>query len=174
METIQLTFDLTIAQLIPLLLFQVLTLLGYGVFLSVRGIDLPQPSLSETYYQLKPYGQEWVFILFMFLVGLPLLFFQSPWFFMAGGMFTAVGVAAKFKDTWGSTDEVHYVAATAGIFLSMIGLLSWGVVWPFLLWGIGSLSLYILERENTIWWVEMIAIGCIIGGIIDKMYRMLG
>jgi len=166
--------DLTISQLIPLLVLQILTILTYGSYLSLRGIDLPLPSISESYYSLKPYNQHNLFLLFMFLIGSPFLFYQSPWFFIGGSMFITVGVAAKFKDYTSTTDDVHYVSAISGILACLVGLLSWGIVWPFLLMVIIGLTGFIYGGKNTIWWVEIGAILCILGGVVDKMYRMLG
>ena len=166
--------DLTIAQLIPLLVFQVLTIFTYGAYLSLRGIHLPLPSVSESYYSLKPYNQHNLFVLFMFLIGSPFLFYQSPWFFIGGSMFIGVGVATKFKDISSTTDEVHYVATTTGVLSCLVGLLSWGIVWPLLLMIIVGLTGFIYSGKYTTWWVEMGAILCILGGVVDKMYRMLG
>lgn len=166
--------DLTIAQLIPLLVFQLLLTIGYGAYLSLKDIPLPLPSLSESYYQLKLSNSHHMFVLYMSLLGVPFLLYQSPWFFIAGVMFIGTGVTIKGKDIVPLTDDLHSTMAITGIGACLIGLLSWGVLWPPLLMVILTLTLFLYGGKHTLWWIEIGAICCIGAGIVEKMMRMLG
>ena len=131
-------------------------------------------SISESYYKLKEAGNKWLFIIFMYSIGICLLLVASfnlqpmVWtFFLAGSGAAFVGIAAQYRDNM--TEQVHIGATLTLIFFSLLGLgLVFGSWWPTYFLIVGSLVMLVLKPliKQHGYWVEVLAFVCIWGGLL--------
>ena len=103
---------LTIIQLVVFLLYVGFIIKRYGVL----------PSISDSWYVL-PLSQQFLFTLFTWGLGIPMLLYGNIWFFLSGAGLSFVGAATAFKSKIGLTKEVHYGGALVGILGALIGIL---------------------------------------------------
>jgi len=159
-ESLQEAFIESITQMITIILLTLIFPL-YVTYIVWRNKWKPLHSISDSWYVLRDNykGEENLFTLFCFLLGIGLVFLSdiSSLFFFAGSGFCFVGVATQFKETSGLTDEVHYIGAGTGILCSFIGLFLNGIYIPFILFLLGTSIILWRKWSNPIFWIEIIA-----------------
>lgn len=116
-------------------------------------------SISQSWYLLQEQNKGWMFTIFTWMIGLPVLFYGNVLFFLAGSFMCFVGVATRFKDKlegW-----VHNVGTIGAIILSFAGTAyegSWSGLYFFVVLGMGFL---IFKINRKTWWVEIAAFFCV-------------
>jgi len=147
-----------------LLLFQIVTFLLYTFFIVYRYGFLE--SISESWYQL-PLNQKFLFTLFTWCMGIPLLFYGHVLFFIAGAALCFVGTAARFKTTIANTKQIHFAGATIGFLAAYLGLgIVHGQWFPLLLFSLYTLLVTVSTIPNKLWWVEVIGFGILVYGFL--------
>lgn len=123
-------------------------------------------SISDTFYHLpKKYG--WVFSVWLWTISILLMY--------AGGtnlMFLA-GMCIMFVGAWPwfNNDQKiqHYIAAVLGISLGMVSMWYDFGLWLIpILFIIFSLGLNVVKIRFRIFWIEILAFGAIIIGLIFR------
>jgi hypothetical protein len=123
------------------------------------------PSISESWYVL-PKGQKFLFTLFIFGMGVPMLFYDSAVLFLAGSSLTFVGAATEFKSTEWIKDEVHYTGAALGITLPLLYFGFNNGLWiPLIAQVVGTIIITLTKTPNKIWWIEILAFVVIMIGL---------
>lgn len=126
-----------------------------------------QPSISDSFYAMD---KSPVFTLWLCIVGLsmiiPVYFTGNPWFFLSASALCFCGVAAEYQERM--TNAVHFIGAAGGVLGAMIGLALEGVYWPAILFictasGIASEA----TLKNRVWWIEVLAAGFILTGLVQ-------
>lgn len=150
--------------LLSLTLIQLVVFTLYVGFITKKFGVLP--SISDSWYSL-PVSQKALFTLFTWGIGIPMLFYGNVWFFLSGVGLTFVGAATQFKMTTSYTKQIHYIGALTGILFSLIGI---GVEWfnwvPLVTFCVLTLLIYTSKHPNMLWWIEMAAVGIILGGLL--------
>lgn len=147
-----------------LLLIQSLVFIFY-VGLIVRKFGVLE-SISDSWYSLPP-SQNFLFTLFTWGIGIPMLFYGNVWFFLAGSGLSFVGAATQFRSGIGLTKEVHYAGALVGIFFTLIGMaVMFSTITPLVIFTLVAIILQLLKIKNTIWWQEIAAFIIILGGMV--------
>lgn len=150
--------SLTLTQLLVITLYLGLITKRYGVL----------PSISDSWYSL-PLKEKFLFTLFTWGLGIPMLFYGNVWFFLAGSGLSFVGAATQFKSMIGLTKEVHYAGAVVGIFASLIGIwVEWDNLLPLIWFIFFALSIQISYIKNKLWWQEIVAVVLILWGLLVK------
>jgi len=147
-------------------LVQGLVFITYIVFLYAY-CKKTLPSISQSYYEL-PNSISYLFTLFTWGIGIPMLF-QGDWlFFISGSGLCFVGAATNFLSKGAHTNIVHYVGAFLGIAGALFGLwVQYDIVFPLIVFGGGTTLLLVLKQvENKIWWIEILAFVTIINGLL--------
>ena len=150
--------------LITLTVLQTLVFTGYILFL-LHKFKQPLPSISQSWYQLKPYNQQYLFTWFIGLLGLFTLMQGGLLFLLSGIFLLFVGITTEFKKTFTLEDEIHYGGAVLGILLSLLGLWHWGLIWPSLIMVLWLGVCVVWNVKNFTWWVEIGAFISIISGM---------
>jgi hypothetical protein len=150
--------SLTLIQLLVLTLYLGLIIKRYGIL----------PSISDSWYSL-PQRENFLFTLFTWGLGIPMLFYGNVWFFLSGSGLSFVGAATQFKSMIGITKEVHYAGALVGILGALIGIwVQWDNLLPLLWFLFLALSIQVSYMKNKIWWQEIVAIVLILWGLLVK------
>lgn len=116
-------------------------------------------SISDSWYILQHYNQQYLFTLYCFLMAVGLVFLSElhELFFISGIGIGLVGTATQFKNTSWYIDEIHYGGAIVGIGSSLMGI--WSIVSPIplILFVLGSIVLYLgnKEKDTYIFWIEI-------------------
>ncbi len=149
---------LTIIQLVVFLLYVGFIIKRYGVL----------PSISDSWYVL-PLRQQFLFTLFTWGIGIPMLLYGNVWFFLSGSGLSFVGAATAFKDKIGLTKEFHYGGAVLGILGALIGIAVEYTNYLPLIWFIFlAISIQVSYMKKKIWWQEIVAFLLILFGIIAQ------
>jgi len=149
---------LTLTQLLVLTLYLGLIIKRYGIL----------PSISDSWYSL-PQRENFLFTLFTWGLGIPMLFYGNVWFFLSGSGLSFVGAATQFKSMIGITKEVHYAGALVGILGALIGIwIQWDNLLPLVWFLFLALSIQVSYMKNKIWWQEIVAIVLILWGLLVK------
>ena len=149
---------LTLTQLLVITLYLGLITKRYGVL----------PSISDSWYSL-PQRENFLFTLFTWGLGIPMLFYGNVWFFLSGSGLSFVGAATQFKSMIGITKEVHYAGALVGILGALIGIwVQWDNLLPLVWFLFLALSIQVSYMKNKIWWQEIVAIVLILWGLLVK------
>ncbi len=149
---------LTIIQLVVFLLYVGFIVKRYGIL----------PSISDSWYVL-PLRQQFLFTLFTWGIGIPMLLYGNVWFFLSGSGLSFVGVATQFKDKIGHTKEVHYIGALVGILGALIGIIvQYGNYVPLVWFIFLAISFQVSYMKNKIWWQEIVAVVLILWGLLVK------
>ncbi len=149
---------LTLTQLLVITLYLGLITKRYGVL----------PSISDSWYSL-PLNQKFLFTLFTWGLGIPMLFYGNVWFFLSGAGLSFVGAATQFKSMIGLTKEVHYGGALVGILSALIGIwVEWDNLLPLIWFLFFALSIQLSYIKNKIWWQEIVAVVLILWGLLVK------
>jgi hypothetical protein len=150
--------SLTLIQLLVLTLYLGLIIKRYGIL----------PSISDSWYSL-PQRENFLFTLFTWGLGIPMLFYGNVWFFLSGSGLSFVGAATQFKSMIGITKEVHYAGALVGILGALIGIwVQWDNLLPLVWFLFLALSIQVSYMKNKIWWQEIVAIVLILWGLLVK------
>lgn len=155
---------------ILLTLLQTLIFVGYIIFLKKK-FNYTLPSISESWYQLRPHNQHHLFSWFTGFLGLFTLMQGGILFLVSGVSLMYVGIMTEFKNTHTVEDQIHFLGAGLGILFSLLGLWAFGLVWPTLLMVMVLCGVYIGDIDNKIWWLE---IGAFISIISGMWWRALG
>lgn len=135
-------------QTISFIIYIAYVVLRYGVL----------SSISDSYYAIGDDKPNYLFILFLWSMGLPatFLYHYSIAFTICGMLLLIVGVTADFKDK--ITGLMHGTAATVGISVALLGLVLNHIYVPLILAIIASLLINWkkLRIQNTTWWVEVV------------------
>ena len=146
-----------IIQITIFILYTTLIVYRYGIL----------PSISESWYVL-PRGQKFLFTLFTWGLGIPMLFYDSGALFLSGSALTFVGVATQFKTSISFTREVHYAGALIGV---LVPLIYFGISsdnWmPLLVQVISTMIIISTRIQNKIWWTEIVAFFCVLSGLLS-------
>lgn len=149
-----------------LLLIQFLCFVAYITFIVKRYGVLP--SISDSWYHL-PLNMKFLFTLFTWSIGVPMLLYGTTWFFMSGAGLCFVGAAPMFKMKQGLTDEVHFGGATLGIFGALLGIgFAFSSWFPLAVFILMSLLIIIRKVPNYLWWIEIVAFVTILAGLIPS------
>src|SRR5210317_2210087 len=128
---------------------QITIFILYTTFIVYRHGILP--SISESWYVL-PRGQKFLFTLFTWGLGIPMLFYDSGALFLSGSALTFVGVATQFKTSISFTREVHYAGALIGV---LVPLIYFGISsdnWlPLIVQVVASMIITLTKTQNKIW-----------------------
>lgn len=114
------------------------------------------PSISDSWYELEPKKQSYLFTFFIWGLAVPLFFVGTFWYALASGFLCFVGVATQFKEG-GMTKAIHNWGAAGGIVLALFALLLEGFVFPLAFTLLGIAFVMKKKVSNRIWWVEIIA-----------------
>lgn len=128
-----------------------------------------QPSISNTFCEL-PLGYKWIFTLFMCTLGVLCMFIgKNNTMVLMGFSCILVGFFPRFNDDQGLQ---HYIAAIGiiGSGLWQVGVVS-GLWYLPIIFLIISLPIYFLKVRNRLFWVEIVAFGVIIGGLLSFFYH---
>ena len=135
------------------------------------------PSISDSWYKLKPLKLGFLFTLFCWGVGIPMLFHTSdisPFFFFSGSGLCFVGVATAFKLKIGIERYVHGAGAIICVISGLIALWTDYKLWfPSLLFIIGTIIILLIKTKNKIWWFEIAAFLSILSGLIYHYFSYL-
>ena len=144
-------------QITIFILYTTLIVYRYGIL----------PSISESWYVL-PLRQKFLFTLFTWGIGIPMLFYDSGALFLSGSALTFVGVATQFKTSISFTREVHYAGALIGV---LVPLIYFGISsdnWmPLLVQVISTMIIISTRIQNKIWWTEIVAFFCVLSGLLN-------
>ena len=138
-----------------LILIQVIAFLSYVIYVS----RFRPYSISQSWYILQTENKGWLFTLFTWAIGLPVLFYGNVLFFLAGSFMCFVGVATRFKEKlegW-----VHNVATIVSIILSFAATTyegSWSGLYFF---AVIVLGLFVFKADRKTWWIEITAFFCV-------------
>lgn len=147
-----------------LLLIQSIVFLSYVGFI-IRKYGVLE-SISDSWYSL-PQSLNFLFTLFTWGIGIPILFYGNVWFFLAGIGLSFVGAATRFKSLFSFTKQVHYTGAVIGIFSTLIGItVMYKTFIPLVTFTSIALLLQVFKIRNTIWWQEIVAFVTILGSMI--------
>lgn len=114
------------------------------------------PSISDSWYELQPKKQSYLFTFFIWGLAVPMFFVGTFWYALACGFLCFVGVATQFKEG-GMTKVVHNWGAAGGIGLALLALLIEGFVFPLAFTLLGIAFVVKKKLPNKIWWIEIIA-----------------
>jgi len=146
-------------------IIQSATFIVYVAFIIYRFGVLP--SISESWYML-PRKFNFLFTLFTWGIGIPMLFYGNPFLFISGAALTFVGVATQFKTTQAFTKQVHYIGALIGVSVPLFyfgfSLNNWI---PLNMQIVGIMIIALTTTPNKIWWVEIVAFVCVLFGLIN-------
>lgn len=131
------------------------------VILNIFGV---LPSVSDSYYSLKKYGELGVFTMFCWGVSFPLLiywidFSQNDWNFLpflACSALMFVGASPAFRDLK-FEKKVHSVSAIICLLCSYIWALWFGNIYLAIGCIIFSIAIGLISKKNRIYWIEIIA-----------------
>lgn len=138
-----------------LILIQLITFTTYVIYVS----RYKPYSISQSWYILQEDNKGWMFTLFTWMIGLPVLFYGNVLFFLAGSFMCFVGVATRYKDKF--EGWVHNLATIVSILLAFAGTIyegSWSGLYFFLL---AIISIILFKINRSTWWVEIAAFFCI-------------
>lgn len=143
---------------------QLIAFTGYILFIVIKFGVLD--SISKSWYMLDK--QSWMFTIFTWLVGLPMVLYENSFLFFAGAFLVFTGTAAEYKKKM--TNTIHFVGAGGSIVLSFIGIIVEGGQGGYLMLALfvfASLGLILIkEVNNKTFWIECIAFYVIIWSII--------
>lgn len=159
--------------LLLLTLLQTIVFTGYITFLLYK-FKQPLPSISQSWYELKPTKQQYLFNWFTGLLGLFTLMQGGLLFLLSGVSLMYVGIASEFKRTYTLEDEIHYGGAVMGILFSLLGLWHWGLIWPSLIMVLWLGGCVVWGVRNFTWWVEIGAFISIISGMFWRALSYSG
>lgn len=144
---------------------------SYVLFLVIKFGVLS--SISESWYRLKDLGGVWysLFTWFCFGIGFLMLFQTNgtypSLFFISGTGLSAVGVATMFKLEKSIEPKIHIAGAAVCIVAALFGIgLEKNIWFPLICFTIVSLASSVLDIKNKMWWIEIIAFGFIVAGLI--------
>lgn len=148
---------ITIAQLLVFFTYVGFIYNRYGVL----------QSISHSTYKLEGESRWW-FLAFLWILGiLNLIQGMEVYGFLttAGLLFT--GITIDHKSSGAHTDIVHYVGASVAILSALIGLVVLHGMWLAPILVLASIP-FIWNREDFIWWIEIVAMIVIIGGYLMR------
>jgi hypothetical protein len=91
----------------------------------------------------------------------------TAWFFCSGAGFGFVGAATMFRSGDEITRWVHFIGAFSGIVCGLMGVgFERHDFIPFIIWGIISLFMVIINLKNKMWWIEITAFFALIYGLL--------
>jgi len=154
-----------------ILLIQFLVFVAYvSYIINQYGI---LPSISDSWYAL-PRRYNFLFTLFTWGIGIPMLFYGNAPLFFAGAGLTFVGAATQFKMERSYTKQVHFAGAGIGIIIPLLYLaISFGNWIPLVIQVIGTLIITQSKINNKLWWVEILAFICIMFGLYFNLYDII-
>jgi len=142
----------TTLQIIVLLIFITYLINKFGVL----------PSLSNSTYTLRK-EDRYYFTFVIWTIAL-LNYFQPMEMYgaLASGMLFFTGATIVYKNDYGYSRVIHYTSAVLAIVFTLIGLYVLHGFWlPTILILILSLPFYIYDKENIIWWSELVTFSII-------------
>jgi hypothetical protein len=141
-------------------------------------------SISNSYYLLEP-NRRFLFTIFCWAIGFPLIFLEGRLFFLSAVGFIFTGVAADYKIpqltykyilhihapqrtmVW----WIHHIGAGIGILFSFLGLwINFGHPELLIIFLISTLTIYLFNINNKLWWIEIIAFILILFGLFKYTY----
>lgn len=152
-------------------IIQMLIFLLYVGFITYKFGVLP--SISDSWYELKPLKLGFLFTLFCWSIGFLLVTYSgytnTPFFFLSGAGLCFVGVATAFKIKKSTERRIHVIGANVCVLSALVGLWVDFHLWYFLpLFLLCYLILKLLKIKNIIWWVEITAFVLILIGLLIK------
>lgn len=158
--------------LVTLTIIQSIVFITYVLFIVYRFGILP--SISESWYKLKPLNLGILFTLFCWGIGLPMVFRNtgiSPFFFISGAAICFTGVATAFKLQYGIERIVHAAGAIICVIAGLIALwVDFGMWCPSAVFFIGALIIKAAKIKNEIWWIEIYSFIVILAGLIFSLF----
>jgi hypothetical protein len=148
--------------LIQLLLFS--SYIGYLLY----KFKHPLPSISQSWYELKPHKLSHLFTTWTSLLGITLIAQGGFLLLLSGISLLFVGIANKFKSTRGWVREIHFGGAISAIFLSSLSLYVEGIQWPLLFLLLLVVGTIASEIRDKVWWIEVGAFALIWGGLMER------
>ena len=154
-----------------ILLIQFLVFVVYvGYIINQYGI---LPSISDSWYVL-PRQHNFLFTLFTWGIGIPMLFYGNAPLFFAGAGLTFVGAATQFKMKRSYTKQVHFTGAAVGIIIPLLYLaISFGNWIPLAIQAVGTVVITQSKINNKLWWVEILAFICIMFGLYFNLHDII-
>lgn len=150
-----------------LTLVQAAIFVAYVTFLMIK-FKGPIRSISQSWYSLE-YPLRNLFPLFCFSLGLTMTFQPgSILFFLSGVALTFVGVASYSQSSEKITKYIHFAGAISCIVLALLGIwFGLGDPLPFTIWALASIFMILFKIKNYFWWIELVAFGAIIIGLLN-------
>lgn len=147
------------------------TLILVGIFLSYPIYVVSRwgvlTSISASSYRLKGNAKA-LFMGWLVLVGIGSYFLDMGfWSHLMAVGFCISGMSPDHKRRPSSVEDEYHAAGTVlAVVASFVGLfLTYGLWQPAVVFGVGTGVLYFI-RTNWIWWVEVLAMCCIAGGLL--------
>lgn len=138
-----------------------------------------QRSVSDSWYALRDFqyinkkgelvkkNLSWLFSLATWAYALPLMIaWENPWMFLAGSGICFVAAAPDFK---GADRKWHSIFAEGGITIALI-FMFFGGYWPVSACAVAIILplMFIKAVRNNTFWIEVIAYGAFVAGVIIK------
>jgi hypothetical protein len=154
--------------MITITIIQGIIFITYVTFLLLH-FKGPLNSISESWYELKG-NYKHLFTLFCWSLGF-LMVFQTNGdtglFVLSGGGLLFVGAATMFKTDEAKSNIIHPLGALAAISGALVGLIVERHAYvPFISFIVLAISIYLLVKNNKIWWIEISAFLSIILGLL--------
>lgn len=153
-------------------IIQSLVFITYVLFIIYRFGVLP--SISESWYKLKPLNLGILFTFFCWGIGLPMVFRNtgiSPFFFISGAAICFTGVATAFKLQYGIEKIVHAAGAIICVIAGLIALwVDYNLWLPSAVFLGGFLIIKSAKIKNEIWWIEIYSFVVILAGLIFSLF----
>jgi len=148
-----------------MIIIQAIVFIVYISFIVYRYGVLP--SISESWYVL-PLRQKFLFTIFTWGIGVPMLFYDSGALFISGSALTFVGVATQFKASISFSREVHYAGALIGVIVPLIYFGISSDNWlPLVFQVVATMIITLTKTQNKIWWNEIVAFFCVLSGLLN-------
>ena len=153
-------------------LIQTTIFVVYITFLLIK-FKRPLPSISDSWYKLKPFHLQWIFTLVMYALGSLMTFngdSSSVWLFASGMGLIFVGGATQFLPRKGPVPIIHFTGAAIGIGAALLGLgIDYDAWYALSIFGGLSALFYIgaliWKWKDHIWWIEIIGVISILIGL---------
>gem|GEM_PF-4301487 len=149
---------ITIAQLTIFIVYIIVTYRLFGI----------PDSISSTAYHFGEDRKYYFMLMCWALAFLNLFQGMEGWGFLTSAGLLFTGVTMEYRENLAHSKILHGVAAGIAISSALIGLgLLYDVWLPLVLFL--SLSIILFNKENAIWWIEIIAFLLILTGYILKL-----
>lgn len=155
--------------MLALTIIQATVFIAYILFILYRFGILP--SISHSWYKLKPLNRGYLFTFFCWSIGFIMLFYntgKSPFFFLSGAGLIFTGAATAFKTHHSTERIVHFVGATTCVAAALMALwIDYGMWYYITFYAPIYIIFKLIKFKNYIWWVEIIAFITILIGVIN-------